>query len=824
MVIRRALIVVVLVAAGLVAAQRVSAAPACTITWDGPAAGRWAVAANWDTNAVPAIGAVVCIPAGNTVTYDTGTTDIAVLLAEGTLALSGGSLGLTDTGSDSHADGFDQSGGTLTGAATLNLTNGGSWGGGTMAGAGKTVVPAGKTLTLGSFTVSLSDARVLDNLGTMLLATTDRGISGFSTARVLNEASGVIRKTVGSATTTETSSFITAPVENDGKVESVAALGRLVLSDGSGGTSTGTYGSAGAAGEVELAGSGGHELGAGAKLLGGAVIDGVVDVAGTVTAASARMDGGTLGGAGVLSITGPFRWVGGTMAGAGSTVVQAGQTMTLDSFTVSLSDARVLDNLGTILFATTDRGISGFSTARVVNEASGVIRKTVGSPTATTTSSFITAPVENDGKVESVAALGDLVLSNGSGGFSTGTYGSAGASGRVQLAGSAIHLVGDGARLLDGALINGSVDVIAAAGTPAVAAGARMQGGTLGGGGVLSITGPFAWSSGTMAGRGRTVVQAGQTMTLDTSTVSLSDSRVLDNLGTILLATTDRGISGFGTAKILNEASGVIRKTVGSSTATTTSSFITAPVENDGQVRSTAALGALVLSSGSDGTSTGSYGSAGAAGQVQISGSRTHTFGDGASLLQGAALSGSDMTIPAGATVTAVGAGMSSGTLGGAGTLAVTSGTFAWSGGTMNGSGLLRVDAGATARISASVSLADTHRADVAGTMALAGDNSVGFSATALIHVLAGGALRKTVGTTTGSSVVFVPVQNDGTVETVSGRLQLAQGSGVRRDGHVHGPQRHPAPAPLRGRARAHRRGAARGLHRDRGRGHGPHR
>ena len=42
---------------------------------------------------------------------------------------------------------------------------------------------------------------------------------------------------------------------------------------------------------------------------------------------------------------------------------------------------------------------------------------------------------------------------------------------------------------------------------------------------------------------------------------------------------------------------------------------------------------------------------------MQISGSRTHTFGDGASLLQGAVLSGSDMTIPAGATVTAAGAG-----------------------------------------------------------------------------------------------------------------------------------------------------------------------
>jgi len=113
----------------------------------------------------------------------------------------------------------------------------------------------------------------------------------------------------------------------------------------------------------------------------------------------------------------------------------------------------VLDNLGTMLFATASSGLSGFNTARVVNESSGVIRKTVGSSTATATTSAISAPVENDGKVESVAALGNITLQSGSGGTSTGTYGSASAAGLVQLTGSAVHTLGDGARLLDGAVI-----------------------------------------------------------------------------------------------------------------------------------------------------------------------------------------------------------------------------------------------------------------------------------------------------------------------------------------------------------------------------------
>ena len=142
----------------------------------------------------------------------------------------------------------------------------------------------------------------------------------------------------------------------------------------------------------------------------------------------------------------------------------------------------------------------------------------------------------------------------------------------------------------------------------------------------------------------------------------------------------------------------------------------------------------------------------------------------------------------------------------------------------MNGSGLLRVDAGATTTISASVSLADTRRADVAGTMALAGDNSVGFSDTALIHVLAGGALRKTVGTTHRQ---LVRLRTGAERRHDRDRVrQAAALPGLRRarDGHVHGPQRHPAPAPLRGRPRAHGRGPARRLHRDRRRRHGPRR
>ncbi len=94
------------------------------------------------------------------------------------------------------------------------------------------------------------------------------------------------------------------------------------------------------------------------------------------------------------------------MTGAGTTTIAAGTTVTLPSATVGLWDTRVLENAGTVLVASADRGISFSGTPRFVNQATGILRKTVGSSTATATTSFITVPVENDGKVESVADTG----------------------------------------------------------------------------------------------------------------------------------------------------------------------------------------------------------------------------------------------------------------------------------------------------------------------------------------------------------------------------------------------------------------------------------
>ncbi len=288
-----------------------------------------------------------------------------------------------------------------------------------------------------------------------------------------------------------------------------------------------------------------------------------------------------------------------------------------------------------------------------------------------------------------------------------------------------------------------------------------------------------------MTDDGTTTIAAGATVTLPSATVGLWDTRVLENAGTVLVASADRGITFSGTPRFVNQATGILRKTVGSSTATATTSFITVPVENDGKVESVADKGILALSSGS-GTSTGAYGSAGAAGVVQL-GTSPHTLGGGARLLHGSLLNGA-LTIASG-TVTAADTTLAGGSVGGPGALTVTSGTFTWSGGNMAGSGVTTIASGATGTITSSVGLRETRRMDVGGVLQIAGDHSLGDVDTALLHVLAGGRLRKTATAATGlrRSFVSVPVRNDGVVESLAGNLELFRGANVAEAGTYEG-------------------------------------
>jgi hypothetical protein len=145
--------------------------PPCTITWNGvQGASDWRSGANWEPPRLPTDGDVVCIPAGVDVVHGNMTDSIAVLLDDGGLTLSGGTLEVTDVANDSRIVKFMQTGGTLSGAATVVLTGSGAnastWSGGMMAGSGTTRVASGATLVSNGFN-TLAMGRSLDIFGTV---------------------------------------------------------------------------------------------------------------------------------------------------------------------------------------------------------------------------------------------------------------------------------------------------------------------------------------------------------------------------------------------------------------------------------------------------------------------------------------------------------------------------------------------------------------------------------------------------------------------------------------------------------------------------------
>ena len=632
----------------------------------------------------------------------------------------------------------------------------------TMAGPGTTTVMDGGRLLVTGFP-TLSEGRVLEiePTGRLELTTDNRYVSRSGTTPPLIHNRGTIVRTASGINDAD----LRVPVDNDGTVTSDA--GRLVLSGG-GGESAGTFG--GGAGTVEL-GGGTHTLAGGAKLLGGVDLTaGTLAVAsGTAAATGANtFSAGTLAGPGGLSVdSGTLTWVTSTMQGPGTTTVKSGATLRSTGFP-TLSEGRVVENQGTLELATDNRYVTRSGAAPLVHNT-GTIRRTA----AGVNDADLRVPVDNDGSV--VSDTGRLVLSNG-GGESTGTFG--GGAGTVELGGGT-HALASGAALTGGVELNAG-ELTVASGAATSTGANTISAGTVGGPGGLTIaSGALTWSGGTMRGPGTTTVAAGAKL-LNTGFTTLSEGRLLQNAGTFELPTDNRYVSRSGAAPAIRNT-GTIRRTATGANDTD----LRVPVENDGAVVSDG--GQLLLSNGGSNGSSGSFG--GGAGTVRLSGG-TWQLDPGAALQTGLTLASTTVTIPSG-TVSATGASaMSSGTLNGAGTLSVASGTFTWSGGTMAGAGTTSVASGATLALpgTGSVSLGETRALEVAGLADFKADGGMGSSgagATPVLHVAAGGILRKSGGT--NWSYLTVPVRNDGLAEGQAGQLMLTRGAAQPHTGTFRG-------------------------------------
>jgi RHS repeat-associated protein len=390
----------------------VASAAECTDTWTGPAeGGTWQTAGNWSTGKVPTSEDVACIETGKTPKV-TATQKVAVVQGEGNLKIEGGTLELTRLPSEgvSSISSLSMSGGTLTGAGTLNVTSSLTIAGGNMTGTGKTVLKPGATgeqtsgtlwikertlinegmLTLAGGSVEGSKSAVIENAGTYNVNAESifRAESGASPEpKIVN--TGTFRKTSGTGNLN-----IWMNIENKGTVEtktgglSFTKLGSssgsaswvsggslpIVLSGGSFPMSSGTSWS----GNFEFAGiatvtanGGFHDPAAKLTITGGASVSvptGSLEVAtlalqggsvslngseaSTVPTVSMKSEtfGATVSGSGTLNITNSLSIAGGNFFGTGKTVLKSGATGEQTSGMLTITE-RTFFNEGTFTFA-----------------------------------------------------------------------------------------------------------------------------------------------------------------------------------------------------------------------------------------------------------------------------------------------------------------------------------------------------------------------------------------------------------------------------------------------------------------------------------------
>jgi RHS repeat-associated protein len=379
--------------------------------------------------------------------------DLSLQVNSGTLNVATGWLVAAD---------FTQTGGTVEGGGTLDVSGVLSWTGGTMSGSGSTVILPEATGTLkgggllagrqlvneGMATLLhgwlyMSDSAQLKNTGTFETNTSE-GWDGFNpeggaSPSILN--SGTFEKVAGSQETEVRVRF-----ENEGSVESRA--GHLEFRGGGSGADGGWSASEG--GSIEfVAGSyalRGDTLSGAIDLVGGRVsVEGVhahyasvqltsgslsVASGGATTVGSLTQTGGSITGAGTLDVSGALSWTDGTMSGSGATVVLPGASATIkggvtlaarelvnegtttlvNGGAVNMSEGAQVDNVGVFETNTTE-GWDAFAFYPTTGGMPSIVNTGTFEKVAGSQETEIRVNFTNDGRVVSLA--GSLEFTGG---------------------------------------------------------------------------------------------------------------------------------------------------------------------------------------------------------------------------------------------------------------------------------------------------------------------------------------------------------------------------------------------------------------------------
>lgn len=637
---------------------------------------------------------------------------------------------------------YTHQGGTLTGPGNLTVTGAMAWSAGTIGGTGAVTIAAGATLNITSSVIpqrsfvnagtinwsgggiggSSAPGYTFTNLpgGVFNITGPGRGMNGNSGSNGALVNQGLLNFNVAGTTSLSNTSLTNSGTinVNGGTFAAGAGSNTGAITVGAGATVRFDFG-----GGLPFAHAGAGSLsGTGGVMVNGGTVTMEVplQIEGTLTLASGSLaldapsqsvatyvhQGGTLTGAGNLTVTGTMTWSAGRIGGTGTLTIGTGALL---SITSTVIPQRAIENSGTINWTAGSIGggvTPGYSFTNLasgvfnINLSSGGMNTNSGAPalldnrgTLNINSSVnFTASLINSGTVNQNA--GTLLLFAGGGNF--GTWNVANVAtlslGNGDFAyGDGGVITGDGVLNVTGGthtfVTNGTIDILA-----------TWSSATLTGPGTTTIARRFDWDSGSMSGTGQTVLGASAQMRLDAAgTRTLA--RTLVNGGVI---DHSAGSLTWGGGTLINNAGKKYNLTGGASfgAAPGQSLFtnvgvfnfsgsgtvvVPALLDNSGAINVN--LGTLQLNGG--GTNTGKRNVAAGA-TLHYVGNYTHG--------PGSTLTGGGLTIWQGGTHTITGAWTNASflnwtnvTIDGAGTLS-TNGPVTWTSGTVQGAGALVIN------------------------------------------------------------------------------------------------------------------------------------
>lgn len=521
-----------------------ASAATCDRTWNGSISSSWGEAGNWTPAGVPAASENVCVDSvagrdevlvdqGGTVASLTGNEPVRVTggtlsTATGRLAslrLDGGALYVT--GQELLVDGaLDVRGGTLHGSGriavapeaifnisgapslagiTLDVRGVGSW---TSAVAGDPSMRAGAVLLVsGKMDFAANDGTTVR----------DSSCCWDSQPRIRVAPGGLATRS------TEGTMHFNVPFEVDGAA--APASGGLRTTAGLVGGSSGAFGGDGV---FTVAGGGAGTIEPGASVAGRLQFAGgttTLAAETTLTSTSGgilEISGGSLKGAGALDLAGTLKLSGGELAGSGAASVsklEISGSSYLHERTVTLTgtgdwtgDGSLLTMTGTaaiVVQGTLDMRPTGSS---YINGSrygywvnSPVVRIEPGGTVTRSVPGLVYSdiPFEVDGALS--PADGEIRMSGGLFGTSTGDFGGAGLANIAGGSGSGV--IGDGARVVGNLRVSGGTTLLEGTVGGTAAGLLDIAGGTLTGDGDMDLSGDLTLRGGDHRGAGTTTVR-----------------------------------------------------------------------------------------------------------------------------------------------------------------------------------------------------------------------------------------------------------------------------------------------------------------------------